>query len=176
MSAVDTSSRMLHVARLLGAAQRVRQEHQEVRPTLFEDEYDTTVAGVRKALIRNGNQRSLAGNPRSLICCSQVHEVHDGDGVSPGRTVPADAARLSLSKIRSALKTAGRQRNLDAQALETQTALRTEQLPAPAAITAAFGATTRAVVGIIAELNHQIADLEAELATHLAKTTPEHHP
>jgi len=79
---------------------------------------------------------------------------------------PADAARLSLSKIRSALKTAGRQRNLDAQALEIQTALRTEQLAAPAAITAAFGATTRAAVGIIAELNHQIADLEAELATH----------
>ena len=84
-----------------------------------------------------------------------------------GRTpTPADAARLSLSKIRSALKTAGRQRNLDAQALGIQTALRTEQLAAPAAITAAFGATTRAVVGIIAELNHQIADLEAELATH----------
>ena len=84
-----------------------------------------------------------------------------------GRTpTPADAARLSLSKIRSALKTAGRQRNLDAQALEIQTALRTEQLAAPAAITAAFGATTRAAVGIIAELNHQIADLEAELATH----------
>jgi len=79
---------------------------------------------------------------------------------------PADAARLSLSKIRSALKTAGRQRNLDAQALGIQTALRTEQLAAPAAITAAFGATTRAAVGIIAELNHQIADLEAELATH----------
>jgi transposase len=44
--------------------------------------------------------------------------------------------------------------------------LRTEQLAAPAAVTAAFGATTRAAVGIIAELNHQIADLEAELATH----------
>ena len=79
---------------------------------------------------------------------------------------PAQAAHLSLSKIRSALKTAGRQRNLDAQALEIQTALRTEQLAAPAAVTAAFGATTRAAVGIIAELNRQIADLETELATH----------
>jgi transposase len=79
---------------------------------------------------------------------------------------PAQAAHLSLSKIRSALKAAGRQRNLDAQALEIQAALRTEQLAAPAAVTAAFGATTRAAVGIIAELNHQIADLEAELATH----------
>ena len=79
---------------------------------------------------------------------------------------PADARRLSLSKIRSALKAAGRQRNLDSRALQIQELLRTEQLAAPAAVTAAFGASTRAAVGIIAELNHQISHLEAELATH----------
>jgi transposase len=79
---------------------------------------------------------------------------------------PAEAARLSLSKIRSALKIAGRQRNLDTRAQEIQAALRTEQLAAPAAVTAAFAATTRAAVSIIAELNRQIADLEAELAEH----------
>jgi hypothetical protein len=79
---------------------------------------------------------------------------------------PAEARRLSLSKIRSALKAAGRQRNLDSRALQIQEMLRTEQLAAPAAVTAAFGATTRAGVGIIAELNRQISDLEAELATH----------
>ena len=79
---------------------------------------------------------------------------------------PADAARLSLSKIRAALKTGGRQRNLDSRAQHIQAVLRTEQLAAPAAVTAAFGASTRAAVGIIAELNRQISDLEAELATH----------
>ena len=79
---------------------------------------------------------------------------------------PADAKRLSVSKIRAALKAAGRQRNLDTRALEIQEKLRTPQLAAPAAVTAAFGASTRAAVGIIAELNRQIADLEAELATH----------
>jgi transposase len=79
---------------------------------------------------------------------------------------PADAKRLSVSKIRAALKAAGRQRNLDTRALEIQEILRTPQLAAPAAVTAAFGASTRAAVGIIAELNRQIADLEAELATH----------
>jgi transposase len=79
---------------------------------------------------------------------------------------PADAGRLSVSKIRAALKAAGRQRNLDTRALQIQEMLRREQLAAPAAVTAAFGATTRAGVGIIAELNRQIADLEAELATH----------
>jgi transposase len=79
---------------------------------------------------------------------------------------PADAGRLSVSKIRAALKAAGRQRNLDTRALQIQEMLRTQQLAAPAAVTAAFGASTRAAVGIIAELNHQIGDLEAELATH----------
>ena len=78
---------------------------------------------------------------------------------------PAGAGRLSLSKIRAALKAAGRQRNIDTKALQIQTALRAEQLTAPAAVTAAFGASTRAAVGVIAELNRQIADLEAELAT-----------
>src|SRR5580693_9314033 len=79
---------------------------------------------------------------------------------------PAGAGRLSLSKIRAALKAAGRQRNIDTKALQIQTALRAEQLTAPAAVTAAFGASTRAAVGVIAELNRHIADLEAELATH----------
>jgi transposase len=79
---------------------------------------------------------------------------------------PDEAARLSLAKVRSALKHAGRQRNVDTRAQEIVAALHTEQLTAPTAITAAFAATTRAAVGIIGELNHQIADLEAELATH----------
>ena len=73
---------------------------------------------------------------------------------------------MSLAKIRSALKRAGRQRNLDTRAQEIQADARTEQLAAPAAITAAFAATTRAAVGVIAELNRQISRLEAELATH----------
>jgi hypothetical protein len=54
---------------------------------------------------------------------------------------PADAGRLSLSKIRSALKAAGRQRNLDSRALQIQEMLRSEQLAAPAA----FGASPQIV-------------------------------
>src|SRR5712672_84987 len=95
-------------------------------------------------------------------------DLHDRDALAVlGRApTPTEAAHLSLAKIRSALKRAGRQRNLDTRAQEIVAALRTEQLTAPTAITAAFAATTRAAVGIIGELNHQIADLEAELATH----------
>ena len=95
-------------------------------------------------------------------------DLADRDAVAIlGRApTPADARRLSLSKIRSALKAAGRQRNIDTRASQIQDMLRREQLAAPATVTAAFGATTRAAVGIIAELNRQIADLEATLADH----------
>src|ERR1700752_1524563 len=55
---------------------------------------------------------------------------------------PIDAQRLSVAKIRAALKAAGPQRNLDIRASQIQEMLRTEQLPAPAAVTAAFGAST----------------------------------
>jgi transposase len=95
-------------------------------------------------------------------------DLHDRDALAVlGRApTPAEAAHLSVAKIRSALKHAGRVRNLDTRAQEIAAALRTEQLAAPAAVTAAFAATTRAAVGIIIELNRQITDLEAELATH----------
>ena len=44
--------------------------------------------------------------------------------------------------------------------------MRAEHLTAPAPVAAAFAATTRAAVGLIVELNRQITELEAELATH----------
>lgn len=95
-------------------------------------------------------------------------DLHDRDALAIlGRAPdPIQAATLSLAKIRSALKAAGRQRYLDARAQDIQTALRAEQLSAPAAVTAAFAASTRAMVGLIAELNRQISDLETELAAH----------
>ena len=79
---------------------------------------------------------------------------------------PQQAASLSVAKIRSAIKAAGRQRNIDIRAQEIQAALRSEQLAATAAVATAFAATTRATVGIVAELNHQIDDLETELSAH----------
>jgi DNA-binding transcriptional MerR regulator len=103
--------------------------------------------------------------PGALEAFDDLH-ARDALAVLGRAPSPLQAAGLSLAKIRSALKAAGRQRNLDIRAQEIQAALRTEQLTAPAAVSAAFAASTRATVAIIAELNRQIADLEAELATH----------
>jgi transposase len=79
---------------------------------------------------------------------------------------PADAARLSIPQIRACLKRGGRQRYLDRRATEIQAALRAPQLAAPAAITTAFAATTRALVDVIAGLNTQITALQHQLADH----------
>ncbi len=76
---------------------------------------------------------------------------------------PDIGARLSVAQLRSALRKGGRQRNLDRRAGEIQAGLRAEQLAAPDVVARAFAATTTAAVGIIAQLNHQIAALEAEL-------------
>ena len=90
----------------------------------------------------------------------------DALGVLGRAPSPEQGARLSLTAIQSALKRGGRQRNIAARAREIRVALGTEQLAAAATVTAAFAATTRATVGIIAELNHQISELEAALAAH----------
>ena len=103
--------------------------------------------------------------PAALVA---FEDLAHGDalGVLGRAPSPEQGARLSLTAIQSALKRGGRQRNIAARAREIRAALGTEQLAAAATVTAAFAATTRATVGIIAELNHQISELEAELATH----------
>lgn len=77
---------------------------------------------------------------------------------------PDAAGRLSVAQIRAALRRGGRQRNLDHRATEIRAALRSPQLAAPPAITAAFAATTTSLVAVIAGLNDAINELETELA------------
>ena len=89
----------------------------------------------------------------------------DALGVLDRAPTPEQGAHLDLPAIQSALKRGGRKRNIAARARQIRAALRSEQLAAPA-IAAAFGATTRATIGIVAELNRQIAELETSLAEH----------
>lgn len=84
---------------------------------------------------------------------------------------PEVGARLSVNQVRAALKRGGRQRNLDQRAQQIQAALRTQQLAAPDPVAVAFAATVKATVGILIELNRQIAELEATLADRF-----EQHP
>jgi hypothetical protein len=85
---------------------------------------------------------------------------------------PGQGARLSVSKIGAALAAGGRKRNIDERAREIQAILRSEQLAAPEAVIAAYGATTRATVNIVVELTNQISAVETELAQHF-RTHPD---
>ena len=95
----------------------------------------------------------------------------DALGVLARAPGPREAARLSTAKIRSALRSGGRQRNLEQRAAAVRAALRSPQLEAPAAVSRAFAASTSAAVALIAEINRQIKELEAELAAYF-----EQHP
>src|SRR6201998_2306913 len=103
--------------------------------------------------------------PAALVA---FEDLAHGDalGVLGRAPSPEQGARLSLTAIQSALKRGGRQRNIAARAREIRVALGTEQLAAAATVTAAFGATTPATVGIIGELNRQIGELATSLAEH----------
>ena len=100
--------------------------------------------------------------PAALVA---FEDLHDRDALAVlGRAPdPFTAARLTLAQIRAALRAGGRTRNLDTVAATIQAALRTDQLHAPAAVTAAYATVVAAQVGVIATLNTQLAALENQL-------------
>ena len=95
----------------------------------------------------------------------------DAVGVLSSAPGPREAARLSISQIRSALRRGGRQRSIERRAAAVREALRSPQLEVPPAVSKAFAASTRAAVGQISEINRRIEELEAELAASF-----EQHP
>lgn len=102
--------------------------------------------------------------PAALVAFDDLAHP-DAVGVLAKAPTPERAKALSVAQIRSALKRGGRQRNLDTRAAEIQRALRSPQLTAPTALSAAFGATTTALVQVIAGLNDAITELETELGS-----------
>ena len=86
-------------------------------------------------------------------------------------STPTEAAKLTPAKIRTVLRNAGRQRNIETLADTIAAGLRTNSLRAPGPVETAHGATTRATVAIVIELNAQIEKLAGESADHF-----EQHP
>ena len=73
---------------------------------------------------------------------------------------PTAATRLTRAQISAALRRA-RRRDVDTKTTAIRAALRTPQLGRPAVVVAAYAATTRAAVAVLATLNAQITALEA---------------
>lgn len=81
---------------------------------------------------------------------------------------PDDAARLSVSDIGTALKSAGRQRLVADRARRIHTTLQRAASPATDAVASAAATAITAAVRVIAELNSQLQASESALAAHVA--------
>src|SRR6201991_4270354 len=149
-----------------------RHNHRPIAADSVDAEAIKVLARAHQSLIwaRNRHTNAMRSALREYYPAALLafEDLAHGDalGVLGRAPTPEQGAHLDLPAIQSALKRGGRKRNIATRAREIRAALRSEQLAAPAPVAAAFGATTRAAVGIIAELNRQIADLETSLAEH----------
>jgi transposase len=149
-----------------------RHNHRHIAGDSADAEAIKVLARTHQSLIwaRTRHTNTLRSALREYYPAALVafENLSHGDalGVLGRAPTPGQGAHLDLAAIQSALKRGGRTRNIAARAREIRAALRTEQLSAPPPVAGAFAATTRAAVGIIAELNRQIAQLETTLAQH----------
>ena len=81
---------------------------------------------------------------------------------------PTTAARLTRAQIIAALRRAGR-RHVAERAEQIRIALRAEQLNQPPAVAAAYAATVRSQVALLATLNGEIATMQGEVAAHFGQ-------
>ena len=106
--------------------------------------------------------------PSPAALRSKPRNASVGPGAFPPLEVPGILPGVDTANIEFGL---GRQRNLDRRAQQIQAALRSDMLTAPDPVAAAFAVATKATVGVLIELNRQIAELEATLADRF-----EQHP
>lgn len=82
---------------------------------------------------------------------------------------PVSAARLSRAQIAAVLKHA-RRRNREEKTNAIQAALRAEQLSQPPVVAAAYAATVRSLVSVIAAFNAEIVTMEEQLKSCFGQT------
>jgi len=149
-----------------------RHNHRLIAGDSPQAEAIKVLARAHQSLIwtRNRHTNALRNALREYYpaALEAFEDLAHGDalGVLHRAPTPTLGAHLDVAAIQSALKRGGRKRNIAARAREIRATLRTEQLSAPAPVADAFGATTRATVGILTELNRQIGELETSLAAH----------
>ena len=162
-------------------ADLVRTDRHNHRPIAGDSDL---VEGVQ--LLARAHQNAVWGRQRQLNALrSTLREYYPGALEAFGTDLASTDALavlavaptpelgrgLSRSKIASALRRGGRQRNIEGRAEEIQAALRSEQLEAPALIASAHGRITRSSVTLIGAFNAEIAELETALSEHF-----EQHP
>lgn len=94
------------------------------------------------------------------------HNLDSGEALAVLERAPTpwEGRQLSQAKLVSALRRGGRERNLEERAAQIQTALRSEQLQAPARVGSAYGVVVKSTVAVLRQMNQELAELEAQLS------------
>jgi hypothetical protein len=154
-------------------AEIVRTDRAHHRPVVGDSEQAEvikTLARTHQTMIwtrqrQTNHLRSMLREfyPAALAAFGEDLAGRDALAVLPLAPTPAAGRALSRSQIAAALRRGGRQRNIDARAVQILQALRTEQLGLPEELTAAYGASVRSLVAVITEMVTQTGVLEAEV-------------
>jgi len=102
-------------------------------------------------------------NPAALEAFKDDLGGRDAVAVLEYAPTPIRGRSVSQAKLISALRRAGRERNLKARATELQGILQQPHLEQPATLVAAYGVIVKSCVRLIRELNAQTTELEQEL-------------
>lgn len=154
-------------------AEIVRGDRAHHRPVSADSELAEvvkTLARTHQSLIwtrqRQANQlRSLLREfyPAALEAFADELAGRDALAVLAIAPTPAAGRALSAARVMTVLHRAGRQRNLEARAAQIVQALRSEQLGLSDTLTAAYGASVRSLVAVLATMVEQTGVLQAEV-------------
>ena len=155
-------------------ADMVRTDSHQLRPVAGDSEQAETikvVARAHKTLIWERTRHTLRLRhtlreffPAALVAFADLTGA-DALELLAKAPDPASAARLTITQITAALKRA-RRRHVAAKAEALQAALRTEHLGQPDTVTAAYAATVRAQVAILATLGAEIKAMQEQVEAH----------
>lgn len=147
-----------------------RDHHRAVAGDSEQAEVVKTVARTHQTMIwtrqRQANQlRSMLREfyPAALEAFGDDLAGRDALAVLAIAPTPAAGRALTRHRIVTALRRAGRQRNLQPRAEEILTALRAEHLGLSEALSEAYGSSVRALVAVLTTMVDQAAVLEAEV-------------
>jgi len=154
-------------------AEMVRTDRHNHRPVAGDSELAQAVkvlARAHQSLIwtRQRHVNQLRSTLREFYpaALEAFEDLDSGDALAVLAVAPTPTLgrMLSQSKITAALRRGGRQRRIQERAAEIQQILRSDQLAAPHLVAEAMGASARALVAVLVELNTQVTRLEDELA------------
>lgn len=147
-----------------------RGHHRPVAGDSEQAEAVKTLARTHQTMVwtrqRQANQlRSMLREfyPAALAAFSDDLAGRDALAVLAIAPTPGAGRSLRRARVVGVLRKAGRQRNVQSRAEEILTALHTEQLGLPEALSEAYGVSVRSLVAVLTTVVAQAATVEAEV-------------